>query len=60
MRGWVATCTLLVLAGGSLVTGAGATVTARVLFRRLYEPIAGRYGWDLGEVVMAGRRIEVR
>jgi hypothetical protein len=40
--------------------GPGATVTARVLFRRLYEPIAERYGWDLGEVVMEERRIEVQ
>jgi YVTN family beta-propeller protein len=32
---------------------ADATVTARVVFRRLFEPIADRYGWDLDEIVMA-------
>lgn len=32
--------------------GSPATVTARIYFRRLYEPIADRYGWDLGEVEM--------
>jgi hypothetical protein len=30
-----------------------------VNFRRLFEPIADRYGWDLGEVVMEERVVTV-
>ena len=32
--------------------GNAATVSVRIYFRRLFEPIADRYGWDLGEVQM--------
>jgi hypothetical protein len=35
--------------------GSGATVSVKLYFRRLFEPIADRYGWDLGEVVMEER-----
>ncbi len=31
-------------------------VHVQVVFRRLFEPIADRYGWDLGEIVMASQR----
>ncbi len=34
-----------------------ATVRVRVVFRRLFEHLADRYGWDLGELVMAERTI---
>jgi hypothetical protein len=33
------------------------TVTVRVTFRRLFEHLADRYGWDVGELVMAERTI---
>ena len=41
------------------VNGNPATVTATVYFRRLFEPIADRYGWDLGEVEMEERVVTV-
>ncbi|MDX2436061.1 MAG: carboxypeptidase regulatory-like domain-containing protein, partial [Acidobacteriota bacterium] len=41
------------------LSGAAATVTVRVYFRRLFEPIADRYGWDLGGVVMEERIVTV-
>ena len=40
-------------------SGAAATVSVRVYFRRLFEPIADRYGWDLGEVLMEERVVTV-
>lgn len=39
--------------------GTAATVTVRLYFRRLFEPIANRYGWDLGEVLMEERVVSV-
>jgi len=41
------------------LSGAAATVSVRVYFRRLFEPIADRYDWDLGEVVMEERVVTV-
>ena len=41
------------------LSGTAATVTVRVYFRRLFEPIADRYGWDLGEVLMEERVVAV-
>jgi len=41
------------------LSGTAATVSVRIYFRRLYEPIADRYGWDLGEVVMEERVVSV-
>jgi len=41
------------------LNGAAATVSVKVYFRRLFEPIADRYGWDLGEVVMEERVVTV-
>ena len=35
------------------------TVAARVVFRRLFQPLAERYGWELGELTMAERRVGV-
>jgi hypothetical protein len=32
-------------------------VRVRVVFRRLYKDIADRYGWDLGELIMAERTV---
>jgi hypothetical protein len=37
--------------------GPAARVNVRVVFRRLFEPLADRYGWDLGEIVMAERTV---
>ncbi len=37
--------------------GESATVSVRVIFRRLFEPIADRYGWDTGDVTMEERVI---
>lgn len=39
--------------------GGEFTIRARVLFRRLFEPIAVRYGWELGEVVMEEAELRV-
>jgi YVTN family beta-propeller protein len=39
--------------------GGEATIRARVLFRRLFEPIAVRYGWELGEVVMEEAELRI-
>ena len=36
-----------------------ATITVTVRFRRLFEQLARRYGWDLGELVLAERVIQV-
>jgi len=36
-----------------------ATVRARVIFRRLFEPIAERYGWPLDELVMEEATVDV-
>ncbi len=52
---------------GAAVTGTwrypdpGGTVhvTAELRFRRLFEPIAGRYGWSLGEMIMKEVTIDV-
>jgi len=41
------------------LTGSTATVSVSVYFRRLFEPIAARYGWELGEVLMERREITV-
>ena len=41
------------------LSGTAAAVSVRVYFRRLFEPIADRYGWDLGEVVMEERVVTV-
>jgi len=35
--------------------GGELTVTARLQFRRLFAPLATRYGWDLGELLLAER-----
>jgi len=35
-----------------LPASGGANITARVVFRRLFQEIAERYGWQLGEIVM--------
>jgi hypothetical protein len=37
--------------------GGGITVTASLRFRRLFAPLAARYGWDLGELVVAQRTV---
>jgi hypothetical protein len=37
----------------------GMTVTVKVVFRRLFEHLADRYGWDLGELVMAEKTITI-
>jgi YVTN family beta-propeller protein len=34
-----------------------SVVRVRVLFRRLFEHLAERYGWDLGELIMAERTV---
>jgi len=39
--------------------GSMAAVTATVYFRRLFEPIADRYGWDSGVVEMEERIVTV-
>ncbi|MFV2072562.1 MAG: beta-propeller fold lactonase family protein [Thermoanaerobaculales bacterium] len=36
-----------------------ATVTVTVRFRKLFEDLATRYGWDLGELVMARKTVSV-
>ena len=36
-----------------------STVRARVIFRRLFEPIADRYGWPVDELVMAETTVQV-
>jgi hypothetical protein len=41
------------------LSGSATNVSVRVFFRRLFEPIADRYGWDLGEVLMEERVITV-
>jgi hypothetical protein len=35
------------------LNGEPVTIQIRVLFRRLYQPIAEVYGWDLGEILLA-------
>ncbi len=37
--------------------GGNVTVTARLRFRRLFAPLAARYGWDLGELLVAERSV---
>ena len=34
------------------LSGSATIISFRVYFRRLFEPIAESYGWDLGEVLM--------
>jgi hypothetical protein len=41
------------------LNGSATTVSVRVYFRRLFEPIAESYGWDLGEVLMEERVVTV-
>ncbi len=41
------------------LNGSATTVSVRVYFRRLFEPIADRYGWDLGGVLMEERVVAV-
>jgi hypothetical protein len=31
----------------------------RLIFRRIYQPIAERYGWDTGEILMAEEEVIV-
>lgn len=40
-----------------LSDGDAAEVSVRIYFRRLFEPIADRYGWDPGEVLMEERTV---
>ncbi len=41
------------------LSDSAVTISVRVYFRRLFQPIADRYGWDLGEVLMEERVITV-
>lgn len=34
-------------------------VSVRLLFRRLYQPIAERYGWEVGELVMESETVQI-
>ncbi len=36
-----------------------AHIKVHLIFRRLFQPIAERYGWDLGEIVMESEIIEL-
>lgn len=42
------------------LTGQSVTVQIQVVFRRLFQPIAETYEWDLGEIIMAEENYPVQ